>query len=238
MNVHHQEIFEIILANIGIATHHTFSDSYLGNNHVKYAIGAPVMRLIAKEWMREHQNMHASDFQKLITSLVKAKSSIEKMMAGMLLDVSRTQQRNFKPVIFDKWLNCVEGWAQVDTLCTGAYTVDEVPRQWTEWKKLLGKFSKSNNINKRRASLVFLCSPIRTHADKSMADVALANISQLKQEKEILITKAISWLLRSMVKHHKKLVTDYIVRNKSSLPAIAVRETLIKVKTGKKSGKL
>lgn len=86
--------------------------------------------------------------------------------------------------------------------------------------------------------MVFLCSPIRTHADKSMADVALANISQLKQEKEILITKAISWLLRSMVKHHKKLVTDYIVRNKSSLPAIAVRETLIKVKTGKKSGKL
>ncbi|MBY0432537.1 MAG: DNA alkylation repair protein, partial [Cyclobacteriaceae bacterium] len=60
-------------------------------------------------------------------------------------------------------------------------------------------------------------------------------IERLKIEKEILITKAISWLLRDLVKHHTKMVSQYISRNKNTLPAIAIRETLTKLKTGKKT---
>jgi 3-methyladenine DNA glycosylase AlkD len=64
---------------------------------------------------------------------------------------------------------------------------------------------------------------------------ALENVTELKSEKAVLITKAISWVLRSMVKHHKTLVTQYVKENKDTLPAIAVRETLIVLKTGKKT---
>jgi 3-methyladenine DNA glycosylase AlkD len=65
--------------------------------------------------------------------------------------------------------------------------------------------------------------------------MAIENIDRLKAEKEILITKAISWLLRSMVKHHRKLVEDYISEYNDTLPRIAVRETQVKLSTGRKT---
>ncbi|HZX73671.1 MAG TPA: DNA alkylation repair protein, partial [Cyclobacteriaceae bacterium] len=78
------------------------------------------------------------------------------------------------------------------------------------------------------------CSPISKHADQHLADMALANIDHLKHEKEILITKAISWVLRSMVRHHRKSLVAYMNENSDSLPKIAVRETNRKLDTGKK----
>jgi 3-methyladenine DNA glycosylase AlkD len=100
----------------------------------------------------------------------------------------------------------------------------------------MNRFSKSENIQKRRASLVLLCSPLRHTDDESLARIALDTVERLKSEKAILITKAISWVLRSMVKHHKKIVAQYIKDNTGTLPSIAVRETLTKLKTGKKTG--
>ena len=50
-----------------------------------------------------------------------------------------------------------------------------------------------------------------------------------------MISKAISWVLRSLIKHHRKLVADYLTSNVATLPKIAVRETLIKLETGKKT---
>ncbi len=235
MNKHHQEILILIKENANTPTQHTFLDRYLGNAHLKYAIDNPTLRLIAKEWMRDHKAMKADGFQKLITSLVKGKSATEKIMAGMLLDLANAEQRSFDLKLFDQWLDHVEGWAEVDTLCTGVYSSFEVLNQWPQWKKQLIKLSKSKNINKRRASLVFLCSPLSKHIDMRLAELAIANIEQLKHEKEILITKAISWLLRSLVRFHKKRVIDYVNENKLTLPAIAVHETLVKIKTGKKN---
>jgi len=57
----------------------------------------------------------------------------------------------------------------------------------------------------------------------------------LKSEKEVLITKAISWTLRSMVKLHRTPLKNYLAKNKQTLPAIAMRETLTKLQTGKKT---
>jgi 3-methyladenine DNA glycosylase AlkD len=81
-----------------------------------------------------------------------------------------------------------------------------------------------------------LCSPLRHSDDEQLALATLQNVERLKHEKEVLITKAISWVLRSMVGRHKKLVAQYIKENKESLPPIAIRETLTKLKTGKKTG--
>jgi 3-methyladenine DNA glycosylase AlkD len=237
MNKHHQEILSLIKENANTPTQHTFLEGYLGNAHPKYAIDSPTLRLIAKEWMRDHKTMKADGFQKLITSLVKGKSATEKMIAGMLLDLSTEEQRSFDPTYFDEWLNHVEGWAEVDTLCTGKYPITEIPSNLTTWKKLLLAFSKSNNINKRRASLVFLCSPTSKEANKALAKLGFTLIDRLKGEKEILITKAISWLLRSMVRYHKGMVSDYVKVNRETLPAIAVRETMVKIETGRKNPK-
>lgn len=232
----HSQILNLIKENSGTPTQHTFLDSYLGNNHPRYPINVPTLRLIAKEWSKSNRQLSAKEFQKVIDSLIHGKSATEKKMAGILLDLSTKEQRKFDPICFEKWIDQLIGWAEIDSVCTGSYPASEIPANWETWSRLLTKFSKSKNINKRRASLVLLCSPMRKAADKRLADMAFANGNRLKHEKEILITKAISWLLRSMIKHHRKEVAAYLKENDESLPKIAVRETQKVLDTGKKTG--
>ncbi|NOT74382.1 MAG: DNA alkylation repair protein [Cyclobacteriaceae bacterium] len=234
----HDEILKLIRKNSGKPTQHTFLDSYLGNSHPRYPINAPTLRKISKDWMKAHRDLSTENFQKLLLSLVKGKSSTEKVMVGALLDDSTLEQRRFNPEVFDQFLDHLEGWAEVDSVCTGAYTKTEIPRDWKHWKKLLTQFSKSKNIQKRRASLVFLCSPIRIEKNAELLRIALKNIDKLKAEKEILITKAISWLLRSAVTKHSEEIREYLLFNKETLPKIAVRETIAKLETGRKTKKL
>lgn len=235
MHPQHKELLQLIEQASGTPTKHTFLDNYLGNANPRYSINMPTLRSIARAWMKECRDLSASQLAALLTSLVQGKSSTEKMMVGVLLDCSTLAQRKFKPQLFDKWLNHLTGWAEVDGACTGKYSRTEIPAQWKEWSKLLVKFSKSKNINKRRASIVFLCAPSRYAADPQLAALAFKNIDMLKHEKDVLITKAISWVLRSMIKQYKAKVAAYVEKNKSSLPAIAVRETFVKLKTGRKT---
>jgi 3-methyladenine DNA glycosylase AlkD len=236
-NKFHSEILAAIKVASGAPTQHTYSDSYLGNDHPRYPISAPVLRSIAKEWMREHKSLTANEIADVYTSLIEGKSSTEKMMAGIMMDYSTQEQRTFNPKLFDRWLEHLVGWAEVDAVCTGKYTLTQIPINVTPWKALLTKFSKSKNIQKRRASIVLLCSPLSHSDDPNLAAIAINNIERLKSEKEILITKAISWILRSMIKHHRLTVTNYVHDNLETLPKIAIRETLVKLDTGKKTNR-
>src|SRR5688572_23979353 len=148
MNRHHQEILRLIQENSGSPTQHTFSDRYLGNEHPRYLISVPVLRTIAKEWMRAHRDLNADDVAAMFTSLIEGKSATEKSMAGILMDYTTREQRLFNPALFDTWLDHLIGWAEVDAVCTGKYTITEIPSQWKTWKPLLIKFSKSKNIHK------------------------------------------------------------------------------------------
>jgi 3-methyladenine DNA glycosylase AlkD len=234
MNPLHKEILVQIQHHSGKPTQHTFLDSYLGNSHPRYPISIPALRAIAREWMKAHKELSVSKFAALLSSLIKGKSGTEKCMVGILLDYSTPEQRKFDPTLFNSWLNYVEGWAEVDSLCTGRYSDSEIPGQWKTWKLQLIQFSKNKNIHKRRASLVLLCSPLRKSHDPRLATMALQNVDQLKNEKEILITKAISWVLRSMVKHHRAALIQFL-KEESGLPAIAVRETRRVLETGRKT---
>ena len=213
----------------------TSNDKYLGNSNPRYEITATVLRTIASTWMRAHKDLTSAQISSLIGSLVKGASSTEKILAGILLGYTTRSQRDFAPAKFDDWLNHLQGWAEVDAVCTGKYTISHIPLRWKEWKPLLKKLSKSENINKRRASLVLFTSLVRYTDDPEIGDAAFENIEKLKSEKDILITKAISWLLRSLIKNYRSQVEDYIEDNSVTLPRIAVRETLVKLKTGTKS---
>jgi 3-methyladenine DNA glycosylase AlkD len=78
---------------------------------------------------------------------------------------------------------------------------------------------------------------VRDSEDTSLANLAFVNIDKLKKEREILVTKAVSWLLRALVKHHRRKVETYLKENQNALPKIALRETRTKLLTGRKTPK-
>ncbi len=231
----HLQILKQIKEKSGKPTQHTYLDNYLGNQHPRYAISSGLLRSIGKEWLKAHPDLSAEAFAKVLNDLIHGESATEKWMAGILMDYSKKEQRKFDPRIFDNWLDQLEGWAEIDAVCTSKYTRTEIVNQWSKWKPLLIKFSKSKNISKQRASIVFFCSPLSHFENHELSEVALQNVDRLKSEKSVLITKAISWILRSMIKYNRAAVVKFLKEKESELPRIAVRETKVKLETGRKT---
>lgn len=230
---YHKEILTELKANKGQASQRS-GGNYCGHNDPSLDIATPVSRNIAKNFARKHQDLSLGDFLELAYSLYNGKYSNEKSMGGKLLKAYPELRRKMEPRELDVWLNYLNGWEQVDSICQSVFTAEDMLNNWSSWKKTLIAFAKNKNINKRRASLVLLTAPVRQSSDEKFCQLAFAIIERLKNEKEILITKAISWLLREMIKNHKNKVAIYLKENKESLPKIAVRETTRKLKTGRK----
>ena len=208
---------------------------YIGTNKIFYAMGADTQRKIIKEWTKKHPDITEPEYIELLSSLCQGDSVNETSLASGLLESLPKLRTNVKPQHLDAWLNRARGWAEVDSICQSKFTAAELLTNWKEWKSLLTKLASDDNIHKKRASLVLLTKPVRDSEDTRLADLAFTNIDKLKKEREILITKAISWLLRDLIKHNRPRVETYLKQNEDTLPRIALRETKTKLQTGRKT---
>lgn len=201
------------------------------------AANVPELRAAAKAWTKQNRSISPKETEAIITTLIRDTNPMKKCMAGILLGYLPAQRKALDPHLHDRWLDHTVGWAAVDGLCYANVTADEILGNFATWQSLIEHLVKSDNPNKRRAALVLLTKPLTQSADKRLSRLAFRVIDQTKHEKEILLTKAVSWLLRSMAKLHKTDLETYLQKNKDTLPAIALRETANKLRTGRKSGK-
>jgi 3-methyladenine DNA glycosylase AlkD len=209
---------------------------YLGSNKPTLGIASKEMQRLGREVVEEN-NFNEKSLVELLDSLYsKATTFAEIDMAARILAVVPTIRKNLEPELLDYWLNFTHGWAEDDLLCQSNFTAEEVLGNWPKWEKILIKFSNDENVNKRRASMVLLTKSLRESDDKRLSELAFEQVEKMKWETDILITKAISWLLRSLVKFHKDEVLDYLETKKESLPKIAYREAYRKAMTGRKNG--
>ena len=235
MNKYHQQILEEIEKRKPISENRHFDvPKYLGTNHIFYNLDNPTKRNLAKKFAKENRDIPLKKWRELLDALYKGKSYEEKTIASFLLEYLPQQRKELDPKELDKWLEELAGWAEIDTLCSGPFGERELIEKWKIWKKLLTRLNQSKNISKRRASLVLLCKPLRQSIEKKVFDLVIDNVERVKGEKNILITKAVSWVLRSAIKNYKKEVSYYLEKNKTTLPKIAVRETSRKLLTGRK----
>jgi len=207
---------------------------YMGTDKIYYSIKSETKKRIVKDWIKNHPNLPFAKYIALLNSLYAGKSHEEFCCGALLLGFMPELRKKIKFGTFEKWLERAEGWGEVDALCQSNFSSEELLGNWLSWSEFLTKLSKHKNIHKRRASLVLLVKSVRSSTDPRLADLAFKNIERLKGEKDILITKAISWLLRGLIKNHRKKVEIYLEKNKGQLPKIAVREARRKLLTGKK----
>ncbi|MDO8451937.1 MAG: DNA alkylation repair protein [bacterium] len=206
--------------------------SYLGTMHSVYNVPVPVLRRIAREWVDAHKEITQEDYISFVNVLFFGRSREEKKMASLILERFPRYLEKLNSASIDRWMGELTGWEEVDSFC------DEVDA-WLRADlanrvQILRKWNKDRQIEKRRASLVVLCTSVRRDDSAMLLTLSFSAIDALKSEKHVMITKAISWLLRSLIKYHKKEVVTYLKANFDSLPAIATRETRRKLETGKK----
>jgi len=235
MNKYHQQILKLIKdkSDNNFKSKHDLK-TYCGTDDPCYDLSNPQMRKIAKQWIKTNRQLEQQRFVAMLDSLYRGKTDTEKRIAGMLLEYLPKLRKKINPLKLNQWLNSLQGWAQIDSLCQSSFTAQELLKDWAKWKKLLVRLNKENNLNKKRASLVLLVKSVRGSENKKLRNFAFQQIERLKEEDHKLITKAISWLLREMIKKHRFQVIKYLKENKDSLPAVAVRETKRKLETGRK----
>lgn len=235
MNKYHAQI----LTDIKKAqkTDYKYKDAgkYHGTTRKFYGLNSAAKSAILKNFYASNKELGFEEYVELVTSLYLGESFEEKTLAGVFLEKYESHRKALDPNVLDVWLDNLEGWAEIDCTCQSAFTGEEMLTNWSAWHEVLSKFAESECISKRRASLVLLTKPTKYSTDNRISKLAFENIEKLKHEKDILITKAISWLLRSMVKNYRDEVKRYLDEQKNTLPKIAVRETSNKLATGRKS---
>ena len=234
MHAHHKTLLAEIQKHQRKRAHSQANDSYLSSGHHYYDVSVPARRAMSKAWLKANKAIADEQFIAVVDSLVHGESHEEKTVASILLAYYAPGRAAVGPKKLDAWLDHLVGWAEIDSLCSNVFQAEEMLGDWPAWERFIRKLSRDKNINKRRAALVFLTGPVRYSADKRLAALAFGMVEALKGERDIIITKAVSWLLRSLTDNHKRAVAEYIKRKRDSLPAIAVRESTHKIKTGRK----
>ena len=213
-------------------------DRYVGTSKPVYLLKSAEIGRIYSDFKKRHPDLSSAEFVSLLNSLSQGETYNEYTAVGVLLNMYPKLRGTLDPWCLDRWLEHAQGWAEVDTICQLNFTALELLADWETWQSLLSTLAHRENIHQRRASLVLLTKPLRESDDARLRELSFANVEVLKGEKEILITKAVSWILRALIKHHRAAVEQYLEANEDSLPKIAIRETRYKLVGGvkKKTG--
>jgi 3-methyladenine DNA glycosylase AlkD len=209
-------------------------DGYTGSPHKHYGVSVPTLRNYIREWVASHKQLTFDEFVATLTDLYNGESIEEKMFAAMLLGKYAKLRQQLTLQQFDQWLDQLVGWVEVDSTCQSTFSAKELIPRWEEWQRFLRQLSQDTNINKRRASMILLNKALRESDDPRFVKLALELVDTLKTEKDKLITKAISWVLREGIKYHRAAIEGYVEANRATLPKIALREVTTKLTTGKK----
>lgn len=213
-----------------------FIRRYLGTPRLVLGVRADDLRMLAKETAKAGKDWPAAQWLDLLDQLYTGDLFEQRSLAGMLLAVLHPLRHRLELARLRTWLAGQVGWAEVDTTCQSAWTAKEVLARWDEWEPFLDELSQADNISLRRASLVLLVSPLRRSADARLTQRALANVQRAQHERDRMITKAVSWVLRSMSAEQPATVRAYLEENGGALPAAVVREVRKKLETGRKHG--
>ena len=208
---------------------------YLGTKSAFLNVAVPDRRRIAKAWLKTHKAWPVAEVLGLVDALVAGASHEEKTLGLLILEGLGGDRRPFGPAEADRWLDHLVGWAEVDSLCQSTFGPDDLLDDWPAWSGFVRRLAKDPNINKRRAALVLMVKPTGKSPDPRLSALAFETVETLKGEREIIITKAVSWLLRALTEHHAQAVRRYLDAEGPTLPAIAVRETRAKLATGRKT---
>lgn len=211
-----------------------FLQHYMGTVRPLLCVGISDVRALGKSFVKTNPDLTAAERTAILDALYAAPVFEERLLAATVLHAMSDYRKQVNLDDLERWLRGLSGWAEVDTTCQNGWTHGELLARWPIWDATLARFAADPSPSLRRASLILLVSPLRSSADPRLSRRAFANIEALKSEREVIITKAISWLLRTLLRHHAAAVRAYLDEQESTLPRIAVRETRKKLETGKK----
>jgi len=213
-----------------------FIRRYLGTPRRVLGVRIDDLRRLAKTTVQQHKAWNDAQWLALLDQLYTGDLFEQRALAGILLGALHPLRHRLELQRLREWVDGQVGWAEVDITCQSAWSDKEVLARWPEWDPFLDSLSLSANVSLRRASLVLLVTPLRHNPNATLTQRALINVQRLQIERDRMITKAVSWVLRSMIAEQPETVRAYLSEHAHTLPTTVVREVRKKLETGRKSG--
>ena len=129
-----------------------------------------------------------------------------------------------------------DNWASVD-----AFATTLAGRAWLDGRisdARVRRWAKSPDLWWRRTALAAtVCLNFKSRGGSGDPDRTLEICELLAHDDELMVVKALSWALRSVVPHDRVRVQEFLDRHGEALPALVRREVANKLRSGLKSGK-
>ena len=223
------------VAVLADAEHQAFMTSNAPTGRTVYGVRVPQLRRIARDWYRAHRELQPCDLEKLVEILWSGESREEQTLTVLLLEHYEHCIPDLTRAHFDRWRRGLESWEATDGLgwVLALWLSGDPDTRLGYLSDLIGDV----DVWSRRMALVATVRINRGQLGPTIPCLTLQLIDRAVSERHPMITKAVSWALRELVRRHRDQVTRYVESNRQVLARHIVREVSNKLRTGLKSGK-
>ncbi|MCL2091312.1 MAG: DNA alkylation repair protein [Micrococcales bacterium] len=192
-----------------------------------YGVKIPVVNAIAKRHLKEVRaaGLGKDDVYALCGELWASGYLEEAIVACAFAE---SQGKVYEPSdfeVFEGWVHeYVTNWATCDTLCN--HTVGDLLMRFPELGERLVGWTGSANRWVRRAAAVSLIVPAR----KGLFHPLVLRIADaLLTDTDDLVRKGYGWMLKAAADHDQRMVFDYVMEHKDTMPRTALRYAIEKM---------
>lgn len=199
-----------------------------------YGVRVPYLREIACAWQRAHKQIAREDLVALVEALWNGESREERVLAIHLPEYYQDWVPDLTRAHFERWRRGLDNWETADGLgwMLALWLSGDPDNRLDYLRDLIA----DEDAWSRRVALVATIPINRGRSGFTIPDLTLQLVDRVKEERHPMITKAVSWVLRDMIKHHREQVIAYLEENRDVLASHVVREVDNRLRTGLKSG--
>src|SRR3989344_1896149 len=185
-----------------------------GEGDIFIGLTVPEQRNLAKKYI----DLNFKDLEQLLSNKIH-----EYRLTGLLILVYKYQKNDNKKEIFDFYLKNIHAsnnWDLVDCISDkiiGKYLIDKD-------KKLLYDFANSNNLWKKRISIISTFEFIKNNKFEDTLNIP----EILLKDSHDLIHKAVGWMLREVGKRNQDLLESFLEKHSKEMPRTMLRYAIEK----------
>jgi len=199
-----------------------------------HGIRTPDNRRLARSWRRSNREADPDLVLSLVERLWSAESRDERALGLEILYLHPKIGSELGRDRFDRWRLDIDNWGVCDFLATrilGPWADTDPEGRLSYLEDLVG----DPHLYSRRLGIV---ASVHLNRDGSTyGGWTLGQLDRVLDERDPMITKAVSWALRQMTRHQASDVAAYLESRGERIASLPRREVRNKLMTGRKSGR-
>jgi 3-methyladenine DNA glycosylase AlkD len=216
----------------------TSEKAYLKSAQEFYGVTVPILRTIAKAWLKAHKSASMTEIAELAGQLWDTGWHEERSLAAMLLEYRSRDLGPQQMPLIERMIHEATTWAHLDAIA--AWVIGPMIDKYPAMLDYLPKWAESENFWVRRTAILAQLPQFRRgEGDLALFErLALPMFDEGKgwsKDERFFIRKAIGWTLREIAAWNPQFVFDFVQRHRDRMSGLTLREATRKLPADLKS---